>query len=482
MTAALLVLGALYAAIVAVLAGLGLHALGLAAVRAALPARALPTREPDRPAPAVLVQLPVYDEPPALVARALDAALALDWPGPVTVQLLDDSPPEARRANAALCAVRPGARHVVRGSREGYKAGALAFGLGLSDAPFVAVFDVDFRPAPDLLRALVGPLLADPELAFVQSRWAHAGADRTVLARAQAAVLDLHFAVEQTARDRAGWALPFNGSGGAWRRAAIDDAGGWSGATLAEDADLALRAQARGWRGRLHEGASVAADLPETVAAWRRQQARWAKGLAEVARLHIRTLWRSPLPLGSKLAFSGHLALSLSLPSLLALIVLHPVVVGADAAGVGPGLPGALAVGYVALGGVVGAHVAAMRALYPRTWRRKLVRIPAALVAPVGLVVPAAQAVAQAVAGRHTPFARTPKGAAPGRERALPELVLAAYSVAALAVLAVAGAWAAVPFQAVIAIGTVGAAAVVRRPAGPVEPVTEAEAVSSLAA
>ncbi|WP_412069892.1 glycosyltransferase family 2 protein [Rubrivirga sp. IMCC43871] len=482
MTATLVVLGALYAAVVAVLAVLGLHALGLAAVRAVLPPRPLPSQAPDRPAPAVLVQLPVYDEPPALVARALDAALALDWPGPLAVQLLDDSPLEARRANAALCAVRPGARHVVRGTREGYKAGALAFGLGLSDAPFVAIFDVDFRPAPGLLRAIVGPLLADPGLAFVQSRWVHARADRTVLARAQAAVLDLHFAVEQTARDRAGWALPFNGSGGAWRRAAIDDAGGWSGETLAEDADLALRAQARGWRGRLNEDASVAADLPETVAAWRRQQARWAKGLAEVARLRAGTLWRSPLPLGSKLAFTGHLALSLSLPSLLALIVLHPLVVGAAAASVGPGLPGALAVGYVALAGVVGAHVAAMRALYPETWRRKLARIPAALVAPVGLVAPAARAVGQAVAGRRTPFARTPKGAPPGRERAVPELALAAYSVAALAVLAAAGAWAAVPFQAVIAIGTVGAAVVVRRTPHLAEIVSEAEEVQSLAA
>lgn len=96
---------AVYALATLVLTGLGLHAGALAAVRLLRPPRPLP-RAPDGPWPLVVVQVPVYDEPPALVARALDAALALEARGPVEVQLLDDSPRAGRLANAALCAER----------------------------------------------------------------------------------------------------------------------------------------------------------------------------------------------------------------------------------------------------------------------------------------------------------------------------------------------------------------------------------------
>lgn len=481
--AALDVLGALanalYGGAGLVLAGLGLHALVLAVLRVLRRPRPLPTDEAG-PWPAVVVQIPVYDEPPALVARALDAALATDYPGRVEVQLLDDSSLAARCANAALCAQRrPGVRHLSRDAREGYKAGALAHGLAHTDAPLAAVFDVDFRPPPDALRRLVAALRADPGLAFVQARWAHPGADRTLLGRAQAAVLDLHFAVEQTARDRAGLPLPFNGSAGVWRRAAIDDAGGWRADTLAEDADLALRAQAAGWRARLAEDVAVPADLPATVGAWRRQQARWAKGLAEVARQRGGTLWRSGLPVRGKLALSGHLALSLSLPSLLVVVLLHPLMAALGTVGAGAAVTAVL--GPVALVGLVGAHLVALRAVHPASWGRRLLRVPTALAAPIVLVAPAARAVAEAAFGRRTPFARTPKGPDRGGESGGAEAALAAYSVIGLAALVGLGAWGGVAFQSLLAVATTGAAWAVRR-TPPVPPLTRAVPVARAAA
>ena len=462
-----------------VLTVLGLHALVLAVVRQSLAARPLPAPRGGHAWPDLVIQLPVYDEPAHLVARALDAALATDYPGRVEIQLLDDSPLAAQRVNARLCAERHrrGVRHLPRAARDGFKAGALARGLSETRAPVAAIFDVDFRPAPDVLRALVAPLVADPSLAFVQARWHHDPAP-TMLAQAQAAVLDVHFAVEQTARDRAALPLVFNGTAGAWRVAAIEDAGGWSGETLAEDSDLALRAQARGWRARLAEDAVVRADLPATVDAWRRQQARWAKGLAEVARLHLGTLWRSALPLRSRLGFTAHLALCLSLPSLLVLIVLHPLVGLASAVGWVPGaVLAGLSVGYLALASLVTAHVVSLRALYPSDWRSRWARVPAALLAPVVLVVPASRAVVQALRGRKTPFHRTPKGTGAARLPASgrAEAVLAAYTVLGVGATVALGAWAAVPFQLLLAVGTVGAAWAVRRPAARLGPAAVAE-------
>ncbi len=465
----------LYAVATAVLAGLGLHAFALAIVRSVRPARALLQSVPaeGEPWPAVAVQIPVYDEPAALVARALDAAVALDYPGAVEVQLLDDSPAPARRRNAVLCAERRalGVRHLPRDQRDGFKAGALAHGLAHTDAPLAAVFDVDFRPAPDTLRQLVPALLADPGLAFVQAVWTHPEADATALGRAQAAILDLHFAVEQTARDRAGWPLVFNGTAGVWRVDAIESAGGWQGDTLAEDLDLALRAQAASWRARLAESVRVPADLPPTVDAWRRQQARWAKGLAEVARKDLGRVWHSGLGLRARLAATAHTALSLSLPSLLVVIVLHPLVAAAQALGVGPGASAfaLLGVGYVALAGLVVAHGAAQRALYPRSWRRRWGHVGLALLAPLVLVVPASRAVAEAVRGRRTPFVRTPKDGAVRPEALRTEVGLAVYSLAGLVGLAGLGAWPALAFQSLLAVGLGGVAVASWGPSGRAE-------------
>ena len=474
-----------YGLAVLVLTGLGLHAFTLAVTRLVSPRRPLPRAALEgRPAgaPAVVVQLPVYDEPAALVARALDAALALEYPGPVEVQLLDDSPAAARRENAALCAARGRrVRHLPRADRAGFKAGALALGLGASDAPLVAVFDVDFRPPPDTLRRLVPPLLADPGLAFVQARWTHPDAPDTWLARAQAAVLDVHFADEQTGRDRAGLPVLFNGTAGVWRRAAIEDAGGWASDTLAEDLDLTVRAYARGWRSRLDEDARVPADLPATVQAWRRQQARWAKGLAEVALLRGGDVWRSGLPVRDKAAFAAHASLSLSLPGTFVVVVLHPLVAVAAAAGLVPAdALAVLAVGYLALGGLVAAHVVALRALYD-DWPRRLSRIVAALAFPVALLGPAVRAVLEAARGHATLFERTPKGATAQAETGRAERALAAYSVLGLGAVVASGAWAAGLFQALVAGATVTAAWAVRRapePAGVAAPSRPARAAA----
>lgn len=40
----------------------------------------------------------------------------------------------------------------------------------------------------------------------------------------------------------------FSGTGGIWRIAAIDEAGGWKDRTTVEDMDLAVRASLKGWK------------------------------------------------------------------------------------------------------------------------------------------------------------------------------------------------------------------------------------------
>ncbi len=173
--------------------------------------------------PRVLVQVPVYNEP-LVVDRVLAAAAALDWPRDrLTIQLLDDSTDItsdiAVHAVARLRRDGVDVVHVRRTDRSGFKAGALAEGLALCDAPYVAVFDADFTPTPDWLRGAMAALLAAPRAAFVQTRIEWGNGERNWLTRAQRLMQDAHFALEQDIRARRGVPFQFNGTGGRTREA-----------------------------------------------------------------------------------------------------------------------------------------------------------------------------------------------------------------------------------------------------------------------
>ncbi len=90
--------------------------------------------------------------------------------------------------------------------------------------------------------------------------------------------------MEQNVRARAGHLFQFNGTAGILRRAAIDDAGGWSDDSLSEDLDLTVRMEIAGWHGVFVMEPAVRGLVPERVDHWRVQQRRWASGFAQVAR------------------------------------------------------------------------------------------------------------------------------------------------------------------------------------------------------
>jgi cellulose synthase/poly-beta-1,6-N-acetylglucosamine synthase-like glycosyltransferase len=264
------------------------------------PREAAPSALPEELAdelPHVLVQIPVYNEP-LVVERVLTAAGALDWPRErLTIQLLDDS--TDLTSDIAVHAVARLQRqgldvvHVRRADRGGFKAGALAAGLALDDAPYVAVLDADFVPPADWLRRAMANLLADPKAAFVQSRIEWGNGEQSWLTRAQRLMQDAHFAVEQEVRARRGVPFQFNGTGGIWRRAAVEQAGGWSHDTLSEDLDLVLRTSLEGWHGLFMMEPHVLGELPQKLDDFSVQQSRWSKGFVQVARKLLRPIWQS---------------------------------------------------------------------------------------------------------------------------------------------------------------------------------------------
>jgi cellulose synthase/poly-beta-1,6-N-acetylglucosamine synthase-like glycosyltransferase len=266
---------------------------------------------PDGELPRLLIQLPTFNEG-ALILRIAEAIKALDWPHDrLQVQILDDSSDGSaaysQTAAAAFQNAGIAANVILRGHREGFKAGALAEGLRRSNAAFIAILDADYLPEPDFLRACMRPLLNDAGLGFIQARCDYLNAGENEVTYAQQRILDAHFAVEQAARNWSGQLMPFNGTCGVWRRAAIDAAGGWQGDTLAEDLDLSYRAQLLGWHALFLSTIAVRGELPGSMGVWRQQQFRWTKGFAEAGRKLLWPVWRSRLSLRQKLVSTLHL-------------------------------------------------------------------------------------------------------------------------------------------------------------------------------
>lgn len=263
--------------------------------------------------PLVTSQIPIYNEA-EVVTRVLDAVASIRYPaGRHEIQVLDDSSDHTRGiVDDAVTRLRTNGvdiQVVRRADRSGFKAGALAHGLGSARGEYVAIFDADFVPPPDFLESLVPLIEADANLACMQARWGHLNRNESWLTAAQALGIDGHFAIEQGARAWNGLMMNFNGTAGIWRRSAIDDpdVGGWSGDTLTEDLDLSYRAQLAGWRIDYCMDMECPAELPGSVPALKSQQRRWATGSIQVACKLLPRIWRARLSLVEKMEATLHL-------------------------------------------------------------------------------------------------------------------------------------------------------------------------------
>ena len=365
--------------------------------------------------PFVTVQLPIYNER-YVVNRLLDAAAELDWPRDrLEIQVLDDSTDGTKELAAEHVArlQRRGLSvvHLHRTDRSGFKAGALQAGMAVARGELLAIFDADFVPQASFLRDMV-PLLADPKVGFAQARWGHLNRDLSLLTRAQGLAIDGHFSVEQAGRCWAGWMLNFNGTAGIWRRAAIDDAGGWSGDTLTEDLDLSYRAQLRGWKVEYAVDVEVPAEIPADIAAFKSQQRRWAKGSIQVAKKLLPRILRSPAPLPVRLAAFLHLTHACVHPLMLAVAILAAPTLLLWPEGFSMPAWSWAVLGALMFGGTCGPntlYVTSQRALRPREWRRRALELPLLMVVGTGIAVSNTRAVLEGFLGIQTAFIRTPK-------------------------------------------------------------------------
>ncbi len=370
--------------------------------------------------PKVTIQLPMYNER-YVVERLLEAVTRIDYPKELLeIQVLDDSTDETALLCARLVREYQQAGFPIsyyhRDNREGFKAGALAQGLEKSKGEFIAIFDADFVPPPSIIRQML-PYFTNHQVAVVQGRWTWINRHYSNLTEIEAIMLDGHFVIEHGARNLSGRFFNFNGTAGMWRRAAIEDAGGWEHDTLTEDTDLSYRAQLKGWKFIYDPRIECPSELPVEMNAFKTQQARWAKGLIQTARKLLGRIWRSPQPLAIKIEATLHLTANISYPLMVLFsLILFPAVIVRFYQGWFQMLYLDLPLFIASTCSVGSFYMVAQRDLYPEGWVSRIKYIPFLMAAGIGLSVINAKAVIEALLDVKSEFVRTPKYRVEGRD------------------------------------------------------------------
>ncbi len=366
---------------------------------------------PEDELPHVTVQLPLFNEM-YVIERLVKAVTEIDYPRErLSIQVLDDSTDETVKIAGATVAKYAAQgfdiHYIHRDDRTGFKAGALENGMKTAKGSLIAIFDADFVPKPDFLRKLVH-YFTDPIVGCAQMRWAHINGSYNLLTRLQTIMLDGHFVLEQTTRNRSGNFFNFNGTAGILRREAIEMSGGWQHDTLTEDTDLSFRAQLMGWKFVYLLDEEAPAEIPVEINAFKAQQRRWAKGVLQVWFKLYRRIWHAPLPLRVKLEMFFRLTGNISYPLMIvASFMQFPLLLVRYNQGLYQLMVLDVPLLFFSTVSVVLFYGSAV--WYLDKSRSRLLHLPLVMALGIGLAFSNARAVLEALMGVKSDFVRTPK-------------------------------------------------------------------------
>ena len=359
----------------------------------------------------VTIQLPVYNEL-YVVERLIDTICKIDYPkDKFEIQVLDDSTDETVNIVARVVEEKRkegfDISHIRRENREGFKAGALKEGLKIAKGEYIAIFDADFIPKKDFLKKTLS-FFTDENIGMVQTRWEHLNGDHSILTKAQALALDGHFVIEQTVRNKAGFFINFNGTGGVWKKDCIEDAGNWHADTLTEDLDLSYRAQINGWKFIFLKDFTSPAELPSEINALKTQQFRWTKGAIETAKKILPQLWKSKQPLRIKLQGTFHLTNNFVFPFILLVAILNVPLVFVKNSGAHDLYFAVMSVFVLAFISSFMFYLYSQKDIHP-DWRKRIVLFPLFMAGSMGFAINNSRAVFEGLMNRKSEFVRTPK-------------------------------------------------------------------------
>jgi cellulose synthase/poly-beta-1,6-N-acetylglucosamine synthase-like glycosyltransferase/peptidoglycan/xylan/chitin deacetylase (PgdA/CDA1 family)/spore germination protein YaaH len=245
-----------------------------------------PAKLPEPP-PAVTVLIPAHNEE-SVIVQTVTSVLLSDLTD-IQVIVVDDGSTDRTLELLQSNFGRNEAVQIIHQVNRG-KAAALNNAMSHARTDIVVTIDADTEIESDAIRKLLRHF-SDPTVGAVagnvkvgnRSRW---------LTRWQALEYITSQNMEKRAFDLLNCITVVPGALGAWRKRAIDDAGGITADTVAEDADLTIAIRRLGWRVTYDEESVAWTEAPETPGALIRQRFRWTFGTLQSFWKHNDTLFR----------------------------------------------------------------------------------------------------------------------------------------------------------------------------------------------
>ena len=235
--------------------------------------------------PPVSIVVPAFNEAVG-IEQALRSLAASDYPS-FEVIVVDDGSSDGT-ADVVERLQLPNVL-VLRQANAG-KSAALNRGLAAARHDLVVMVDADTIFEPETLARVVEPL-ADPGVGAVSGN-TKVGNRRRLLGRWQHIEYVMGFNLDRRLYDVLECMPTVPGAVGAFRRHALDDVGGISAATLAEDTDTTLAIGRAGWRVVYAEEARAWTEAPSSLRQLWRQRFRWCYGTMQAVWKHRAALWR----------------------------------------------------------------------------------------------------------------------------------------------------------------------------------------------
>jgi cellulose synthase/poly-beta-1,6-N-acetylglucosamine synthase-like glycosyltransferase/peptidoglycan/xylan/chitin deacetylase (PgdA/CDA1 family)/spore germination protein YaaH len=179
--------------------------------------------------------------------------------------------------------------HIIHQVNRG-KSAALSLAMSQAHTKIVITIDADTEIEPDAIAKLLRHF-SDPRIGAVAGN-VKVGNRTRWLTRWQALEYITSQNMEKRAFDLLNCITVVPGALGAWRKEAIEAAGGITSDTVAEDADLTIAIRRLGWRVSYDEEAIAWTEAPETASALIRQRFRWTFGTLQSFWKHRGTLLR----------------------------------------------------------------------------------------------------------------------------------------------------------------------------------------------
>lgn len=223
--------------------------------------------------PVVDIFLPCCGEDPVVLNNTFRHVSAVEWPGELTVHVLDDADDPATRELADAWNFN----YVVRANRgEWKKAGNMINAFESTGGEFIAVFDADFAPRQDFLYETV-PYMANSQTGVVQTaQYFDVDSRVNEFARYAGALQELFFRWIQPARDTYEAAI-CAGTNVVYKRAAVVAAGGFAKVPLGEDVHSGVKIWVANYRTRYVPLVLAKGIAPDTWGALTNQQYRWCR-------------------------------------------------------------------------------------------------------------------------------------------------------------------------------------------------------------